>query len=277
MNTLTILITRYFRLQKYKGRGRIAAVLLFIPIAVTYLPKILKYLVVFSFMSGKKNVKAGFGLYDKPLLASYPRSGTNWIRYIIESLSGKPTPGQTRLHTGADYVIDRAHKAYPVMHRHQKVILVLRDYRECLLRNSFGLWAELNDSRQFLEEKVVLEPPHWYIDNLQAYDNFSGSKLLVYYEDLLSQPESAIPKIAQFLNFDPVTTEAFLSNLDHHKQQSLSLFKSGGHSSETEGDTMKASYHADMHISTEQKSAFDFFYMEKYPELFKTYLARYES
>ena len=30
------------------------------------------------------NVFLGFGYYSKPLLVSYSRSGTNWIRYFIE-------------------------------------------------------------------------------------------------------------------------------------------------------------------------------------------------
>ena len=135
----------------------------------------------------------------------------------------------------------------------------------------------MGNARLFLEEEFTLDPPHWYIDNLKAYDSFQGSKLLLYYEDLLSQPEAEIPKIARFLDFGTGKMEAFLSNLDLHTQRSLSLFTSGGHLSETKGDTRKASYHADMHISPEQQKAFDSYYLEKYPLLFASYLARYKS
>ncbi len=275
MEALRILIARYFRSQRLKGRSLFVALILFIPVSLKYLPKVLNHLVVFSFMSGKKNVITGHGFYDKPLLISYPRSGTNWIRYIIECLSGKPTPGQERVHSGTDYIIDRAHKAYPVIHRHDKVILILRDYRECLLRSNIESWLEFGDVERFLEERGTFTPPHWYIDNLKEYDLFQGNKLLVYYEDLLAHPDVEIPRISNFLNFNAREVEAFLANLDEHKQSSISLYTSGGHASETKGDTKKASYHADMHVSPEQKEAFDSYYIQKYPSLFEKYLSRY--
>ncbi len=277
MGSLRILIAEYFRSQKLKGQSLFVALILFLPVSLKYLPKILNHLVVFSFMSGKKNVITGHGYYDKPLLISYPRSGTNWIRYIIEHLSGKPTPGQERVYTGTDYIIDRAHKGYPVIHRYCKVILILRDYRECLLRSNITSWLELGDVKMFLEEKVTFTPSNWYIDNLKAYDIFQGEKLLVYYEDLLAHPEIEILRISRFLNFDPSDSEAFLSNLEQHKQSSISLYTSGGHASETKGDTTKASYHADMHLSPEQKEAFDSYYVENYPSLFEKYLSRYRN
>ena len=120
MEILRVLIAQYFRSQKLKGRSLFVALILLIPVSLKYLPEIVNHLMVFSFMSANKNVITGHGFYDKPLLVSYPRSGTNWIRYIIESLSGKPTPGQERVHTGTDYVMDTAHKGYPVIHRYNK-------------------------------------------------------------------------------------------------------------------------------------------------------------
>lgn len=275
MSTLRILTSRYFRLQQQKGRNLITAVILFIPIALKHLPKIIKYVVVFRFRNGGKNVNTGYGLYDRPLLISYPRSGTNWVRYIIESLSGRPTPGQARLHTGTDYFIDRAHKAYPVAHRHPGVILILRDYRECLLRSNTGLWEEHRDVELFLEDRMTLSPPHWYIDNLTAYDTYDGKKLLVFYEDLIGHPEREIRRISSFLDLDPDETDAFLANLDEHKRTSLSLFTAGGHTSETRGDSSKASHHADMQITCEQRAAFDRYYMENQTTLFERYLSRY--
>jgi hypothetical protein len=120
MESLRILIAGYFRSQKLKGRSLFVALILFLPASLKYLPRILNHLTVFSFMSGKRNVITGHGDYDKLLFISYSRNGTNWIRYIIEYLSGKPTLGQERVHTGTDYVMDTAHKGYPVIHRYNK-------------------------------------------------------------------------------------------------------------------------------------------------------------
>ena len=95
----------------------------------------------------------GFGLHDLPLLASYPRSGTNWIRYIVESISGLPTPGEHRLLSGTNYCIDRAHCAYPIISSYKKVVLVLRDYRECILRHHKESWINYTDVLSLLSDE----------------------------------------------------------------------------------------------------------------------------
>ena len=118
------------------------------------------------------NVNIGFALYHRPLLVSYPRSGTNWIRYIIESITSKPTPGQTRLHTGTDYYIDRAHQAYDVMHRYRKVLMVIRDYREAIIRHHTECWQATHNVCTFLDNESIKDPPQWYIRNLQPEVQF---------------------------------------------------------------------------------------------------------
>ncbi len=63
----------------------------------------------------------GCSRFDLPLLASSSRSGTNWIRYFIATCTGRPTPGQTRLLSGDDYIIDQAHCTYPRVHKYSNV------------------------------------------------------------------------------------------------------------------------------------------------------------
>src|SRR5262245_8663748 len=48
---------------------------------------------------------------DLPVLVSFPKSGSNWVRYCIEHFSGRPTPGSKRqlLVSEGELVIDRTH------------------------------------------------------------------------------------------------------------------------------------------------------------------------
>jgi hypothetical protein len=124
------LLKKYYIIQKSKGISFFAATLL--------LPR--KILNQFSLRIVKRQineldqVRFGFSRFDLPLRVTYPRSGTNWIRFFLEICSNKPTPGDTRYHTGEDYLIDRAHCGYPIMNKYNKVILILRNYKECLIR-----------------------------------------------------------------------------------------------------------------------------------------------
>lgn len=216
----------------------------------------------------------GYGRFDLPLLASYSRSGTNLLRYIIESISGRPTPGQVRVYHGINFIIDRAHKAYPVMDRYPKVILLLRDYRECLLRHNEGLWMKLQNVESFLQDTTDFQQPNWYIENLAAFDKFARPKLLIYYEQLLDDPKPLIRKLAAFLECDPVMAENFIGNMDTYFQNSIGEYTRRGHKSATQGKK-DFRYHARKHLTLEQQKQFDVFYASRYPELYRCYLEQY--
>ena len=177
------------------------------------------------------SVIGGFGLYDRPLLASYSRSGTNWIRYFIENTSGHPTPGQMRLIQGDNFWIDRAHCAYPIMKLYKKVVLVIRDYRECILRHHEHVWPNYSDVVTFLTDERLAQPASWYIKNLEAFDLFQGNKHIVYYEDLLVNPQKEFAELAIFLRLDPQATRIFLGDLDANFRKSVQAYTKGGHGS----------------------------------------------
>ncbi len=216
----------------------------------------------------------GYRRYEVPLLASYSRSGTNWLRYTIEWISGQPTPGQVRLMYGSDYVVDRAHHASVVMDRYSKVILVVRDYRECLIRHHTALWRDTLDVASFLEATDVYQPPSWYIENIAAFDAFDGPKLLVYYEDLVGEPEKPIRELSQFIGFDRGRTEEFITTLEERKAASLVAYQRRDHTSETNGSA-DFGHHAKKNLSSVQAAEFDEYYRISYPELFALYLERY--
>lgn len=218
----------------------------------------------------------GFGLYDRPLLASYSRSGTNLCRYIIEYITKQPTPGQLRLIHGTNYYTDRAHCAYPIMHKYGQVVLLVRDYRECLLRHHKNFWLKCRDTEHFLTSQKLEQPPSWYINNIQAFDAFPNRKLLIYYEELIQTPQSAIKKLCSFLGLEKRGTEEFIKNLDYHFQKSVEAYCKGGHiSASMRNKDLK--FHAKKYLTRQQEEDFDHFYFQHYPVLAEKYLTRYDT
>ena len=229
-----------------------------------------------------KGVYTGFERPELPLLITYSRSGTNWLRYVIELLSGRPTPGHERLHGGDDFVVDRAHQGYRVASEYQRIILVVRNYKESLVRHSIDEWTANKDGSHrmdvvgFLEDKSGRQPPEWFIENIRAFDAFTGDKLLLYYEDLMTEPESELRKLIEFLDLPRDGVGDLFANLDEHRQRSVDLYRQN-QASYTEGDANKLSQHSDALLSDDEKRAFDDYYADRYPELFRRYLSRFAS
>lgn len=264
MRSLFGKIATYYKLSREKGHGPITTVVLMPFSAIAYAKRRL----------AKGDQITGYGRYDLPLLASYSRSGTNWFRYVVESLSGRPTPGQVRLHLGTDYILDRAHCAHEVVSRYGRVILLLRDPRECLVRHHQDLWRKSKDVVSFLEDETVFQKPSWYISNIAAFDSADVDKLLVYYEDLMSNPEEVIPRVAEFLGLDVGRAREFSRNLEAVRRRSVSSYTSKGHASVT-SDKNDPRYHAKRNLTEQQQREFDEYYRLRYPRLWERYLKRY--
>ena len=223
------------------------------------------------------NVICGFSMYDKPLLVSYSRSGTNWVRYFIESNTGKATPGQKRLIEGYDYYIDRAHAGYTTMHNYRKVLFLVRDYKECIVRHHGinNIRENYNTLQDFLNNDNIKQPVSCYIENIRAFDNLKKDKLIIYYEDLISNPSKYLQQIGEFLEIKKSKLDKFLEDIDYHKSNSIKLYTLGGHSSETTGKVTKLNYHRNK-MTQKEIFEFDAFFRDKSKDLYNKYLKRYE-
>ena len=217
------------------------------------------------------------------MLVSYPRSGTNWIRYVIEYSTKQPTPGENRLVRGNNlmyvilnggFAIDRAHKGFEVMQQYPKVVLVIRNYKECLIRQFKTKWQQYDGVEAFLTSEDLHTPPNWYIKNIEAFEAYKKPKLLLYYEDMVHQPNLFIETLGKFLNLNPTRLNEISSNLVFHQKNSVSLYTKRGKKSYTAGKKEETKSHSQQ-LSKAQKLAFDNFYMERYPELFEQYLKKY--
>lgn len=225
-----------------------------------------------------KNVLLGFKHFDKPLLVSYSRSGTNWLRYFIETVTNQSTPGQRRVVDGYNYYIDRAHAGYERMNKYKNVIILVRNYKECLIRHHGlqNIRSNYNNMQDFLNDESLNQPVSWYIKNIAAFEKFKYKKLLIYYENLIRNPIKNFQEIAEFLNVDKSETEDFVKNLDFHKSNSISIITKGGHVSETQGDPLKLKHHSSK-LDINEIRIIDNHFKSKNNKLYTKYLERYEE
>ena len=254
-------ILAFIKKEKTKGRS--------------FVNILMKGIVKVENILNNKNVYYGYKKYNKPFLISYSRSGTNWIRYFIEIIANKPTPGQFRIQDGTDYYIDRAHAGFVRAKKHNKIILVLRDYKSCIARhhNITKIRKNYESISDFLNKNDIQQPAIWYYYNIKAFEDFDSEKLLLYYEDILSKPKENFTRLGKFLNLNEQKTISFIKNIDNHKSNSIDAYTSGGHKSLTGGDIAKN--HHNSKLSEQEANEFDN-YFKKDIYIFNKYLKRYE-
>ena len=168
--------------------------LLFVPLLIQSIPS-------------KKELVARYKKQkNKIFLLSYPRSGNTWMRYCLESLTKRPTleylggnefPGLNEwwpfsmkfanIDISKD-IIWKIHFRYVLKKagyfnkNRDKIILLLRDYKEALIRNK-GI--HIFDGNFFIKKAVQR-----FLDNLVLFDEWSPeNRLLIHYEDLIKSPK----------------------------------------------------------------------------------------
>ncbi|MFW6281313.1 MAG: hypothetical protein ACOC1O_00785 [bacterium] len=225
----------------------------------------------------KERTYYSFGKTNLPLLVTFPRSGTNWIRYIIEYFSDKPTPGETRLKRGHNYIIDRAHNAKDLINNYNKVILCLRDYKEIFGKHILRFYNEdiLTTPQELLnkywrkDQNVLIND---YFNNIIAFDKFKSDKILLYYEDILFNPKN-LKSLLDFLDiYDENKFNKFKNNFNNLKKKSSNL-RSDKNKTTKDNDNIK--YYSS-NFSDEKLKILDDFIKSKYPIISEKYLERYQ-
>lgn len=230
---------------------------------------------------------------DKVLLASFPKSGSNWVRYCIEHFSGQRTPGSKRvlLIEDGEAIIDRTHfldkrhrpllgawqegatgavgarRAAPwsalrkALDRHR---LVRRRRVLLLLRSPYELYV-----RTRARDPRALTG---YVSNIRLFDRCRRDKLLVYYEDLVED----VGEIARILDFLGIRHDLGGFDEAEHRRRSLALYGRGPDQPQTAHDPRDVRFHS-ARLSEETKWAIRRFCAETLgPRLFQQYLGRYE-
>ncbi len=222
----------------------------------------------------------------KTYLLSYPRSGNTWMRYCIECLLQRPTleyrQGMIAKHNcplgfwwdlGTDFSKDPVWKVHDKgwMRRMgtldpqaETLILIVRNYKEAITRH---MRRPLHTS--------MLKQGHVkvYFDNLLLYEAWNPAKrLLIYYEDLLSQPEKTLKQLVAFFNGDVDEVNAFMLEITKHKKKCVDIYVDYEGPSLTQGKYLI--YHSHQ-IEDEERKNIDTYVAETYPLLWQKYLNRY--
>ena len=92
----------------------------------------------------------------------------------------------------------------------------------------------------------------------------------------MTEPETELRRLIEFLDLPRDGVDDLFADLDEHRRRSVDLYRLN-QASYTEGDADKLSHHSDALLSDDEKRAFDQYYAERHPELFRRYLARYAT
>ena len=141
---------------------------------------------------------------------------------------------------------------YPAMAEQINLLFVIRDYRECVIRNA--------KSARF--GGVDFEPQSWedtlgqYLQVLKQYEDFTGPKFLVRYEDLILNTQECVKNVLNFLNvFNKQKYEDFFEKIEHHKQRSLDLYTKPGAWGGSRSYTMNNPTDLEFHRNSQKSSS----------------------
>lgn len=236
---------------------------------------------------------------DEVLLCSFPKSGSNWVRYCIERFSGRPTPGSERrlpVHEG-EPIIDRTHflderdrraflahklrrdkppvaaaeprgwRAWLQGRRRVREIRRLAAHRRVLLllRNPFDLYPRVR----------ALDPEAFrgYPSNIAILDRCRRDKLLVYYEDLVR----GTAEIDRILRSLAIRHDLAGFVLEAHRRRSLDLYARGPDAPQTADDPSDVGRHARRLDPLARERLRAYLRGRLGSELYARHLGRYES
>lgn len=178
----------------------------------------------------------------KNILLSYPRSGNHLVRFFIELMSEMPTFGcegnindieiyKNVFSEKVPFNISNFDKknCYTKYHTPpskntcpNKLIFIVRNPREVLLRHC--------------NYKLKKESFEIYFKNIDFYHNHKGEKLLLYYEDIITNKKNFIHTLYNFLEIEKLEKKEYvLSNIDklYHLSSTGKNRKWGGKNSNT--------------------------------------------
>lgn len=220
---------------------------------------------------------------------TFPRSGTNLTSCYIQATTGIPiwflnqvssrAISNNRLGIKLDYSkkpLFRTHtteKLQGLNTNGNKLLFVLRNYRECIHRRVTTYDTNESFKNLFLSNEEVVQQ---YIENLTAYDAWDPlNRLMIFYEDLISNPVKEVAKILTFLEepFPDFLDEGFLAavskkTLESYHQQHIGT--GGSHSKGKDPD-----YHSKQ-LPIEYIHEIDAAMEATVPTLWEKYLKRYQ-
>jgi len=208
-------------------------------------------------------------------LLSLPRSGNHWVRFILEWFSESPSMCLTNddkplclnfknpnplshVKINNKPIIHKAHFLKHIVSTNGKLILLLRNYKECIIRHKNRI------KPQDLDE---------YMGLIKLYDRWDNEKrLIIYYEELLQQPKKVIEEILSFMELKNERLDYFIDNYDTLFNSSVNFYNRK-ETSFSKGSDL--SYHTKNYPNKEEIIMSDKYMKNNYKEFieyFKEYL-----
>ncbi len=228
--------------------------------------------------------------FDHNALWSFPRSGNHWVRFITEYLTDCPTHGcKNNSEDIPIYLNTFPSEEHPLTHVNPKnpfilykshvpyertsvlaIILLIRNYHDHLSGPvQYLLHGEKNSKLRFLYGAII------YLELINVYDRFSGNKMVIYYEDLLTYPEREISRLKCFLNGSHERSKAFMENYDYYAELSRQGKNRDWLHNDKYVQRMKNQKKLTKQDMTARKNIFQALLATKQYQNVKPYLARY--
>jgi hypothetical protein len=207
------------------------------------------------------------------ILLSYPRSGNTFTRYCIEYLTQRPTadiyepspmshPLSNQVNLSKPFVYKYHHINNPAIST--PIILLIRNPKEVAYSHGKSLSSLLDAKKS-------------YVANIKMFDQYNGEKLLIYYEDLITQTRNELRKIQLFLSDDKNaenTLTLFMEKITYHKAQCSALYRDAV---TKDGNSKGQLIYYSKDIDRKTLLDFDTKFKKRFPKIWEKYLKRYEE
>jgi len=149
----------------------------------------------------------------KTHIIGFPKSGTCWLSYMVEYLTGGNVNGY-RKEWRKDATGDPFQKRHDFIdvEKFDRLIMPVRDPFEAI-----GSFMHRKKSR-------AEEYAPQYIELLEQYDEHEGAKLMLSYELLTKDPSNAILMLSKFLGESEHKAVAFTEKIEFHQNSSRGLY-----------------------------------------------------
>lgn len=228
--------------------------------------------------------------FSENWMVTLPRSGTHLFCNLIMYSFGTPcthiyngrllkNETEAKINWDLDEVC-HAHASGKVLKKRKpgdKLIYIVRDYKENCINQDHKHLPCVDSDEEFIEWFKARRYPGAYRTNLLFFDEWEeGCKLLVYYEDLLMNPEKVARDVADFLGYD-YDEDTFLERMEAFSkvQESLRTFYYTRYRDRNQGGSKGLNpKHYQLNFSKKSRDEVDRI-MRRQFKLFDKYLSRY--
>ncbi len=224
-------------------------------------------------------IDTAFSVEGKIHLMGYPRSGNHWVRFCLENLlssadalNQEPRRYTYWGHNPSRLQLDRADQEKDYL------IVIVRNYRECMMRHHNNRDDRMLDFLNFEDsyfkqlgqaEQLFESRKSGYILTLKCYEKWNpATRFLVYYEDLINDPETTLKSLMRFLGQDEALVDDFMADFEAKRDESYDRYRN------PQSRYSNLLYHTSL-MAEEVILGCDEFMRTKYPDYWEKYLSRF--